>query len=420
MHMRLCSLGALAIAFFLIATLSCGKDESTNHADEIKERLEKLRSVPYTAVTSELAQEQLAGVTFFDRDRAWPGYNLYCSRIEPEAFLFDMDGNIVNRWFYEQERFRFWNYAILFANGDLVVLNKFLYIFKIDWNSNLVWEHPIPVHHDVTLADDGTLYVIELDTEKYRDLIVRFSRIVHLTAEGELIDSWSTYDRLDHIKQTLDTRSFLDTVLDSMFAHGISPDTVSSVDGRIDKAKVSTNKEIFDYFHINTVSVLPDTPLGRKDPRFAAGHFLICLRNVNQIAVLDWDSGDILWSWGEGELEWPHHPTMLESGNILLFDNGVLQGRSRVVEINPLTLEIEWDYVGDPPESFYSRTRGSAQRLPNGNTLICESNEGRAFEVTAEGEVVWEWYNPLLEDGRRVQVYRVLRYPPEMVEPLLK
>jgi hypothetical protein len=141
---------------------------------------------------------------------------------------------------------------------------------------------------------------------------------------------------------------------------------------------------------------------------------------VNQIAVLKKGTMEILWVWGEGELELPHNPTMLENGNILIFDNGTARKYSRVIELNPLTEAIEWQYTGDPLESFFSSTRGSAQRLPNGNTLICESNDGRVFEITTEGEIVWEWYNPSLVDEHRVQVYRMLRYPPEMFDPLLK
>ena len=376
--------------------------------------------MPYTATTDEEVPEDVAGVTIFDRDRVWPGYNFYTARITPEAFLLDMNGNVVNRWSYEQDRFRYWDYAILLQGGDIIATNKFWYIFRLDWNSNLVWEQKRPAHHDIAQAEDGTLYVIELNTEMHRGLSVRFSRIAHLTAEGEEIDIWSTHDHLEYLKQVMDTRSFLDTVLDSMIANGISPDTAGAVHGKLDKARIAKNKELFDYFHLNTVSILPDTPVGREDSRFAEGNLLICFRNVNQIAILDWDTGDILWSWGEGELEWPHHPTLLANGNILIFDNGAVRGYSRVIELEPLNESIEWEFRGEPAESFFSSTRGSSQRFPNGNTLICESNNGRAFEVTPDGDIVWEWYNPMMDKGRRVQVYRMLRYPSAIVEPLLE
>ena len=61
----------------------------------------------------------------------------------------------------------------------------------------------------------------------------------------------------------------------------------------------------------------------------------------------------------------------------------------------------------------------SAERLPNGNTLITESDKGRAFEVTHAGEVVWEFWNPVILDGKRARIYRLVRHTPERVAALL-
>ena len=46
------------------------------------------------------------------------------------------------------------------------------------------------------------------------------------------------------------------------------------------------------------------------------------------------------------------------------------------------------------PPAFFSPYMGSVQRLWNGNTLICESAFGRLFEVTPDGDVVWEFVIP--------------------------
>ena len=138
MHVRLRIVRTLAVALALGTMLSCGKDDAAGRSDDIAARLEKLRAVPYTSVTSEEVSPDTVGVMFYDRDRAWKGYNLYCSRIEPEAFLIDMEGNVVNRWYYKQDRLKFWNYALLLENGNIIVLNKFWYVFMLDWNSNLV------------------------------------------------------------------------------------------------------------------------------------------------------------------------------------------------------------------------------------------------------------------------------------------
>jgi hypothetical protein len=290
---------------------------------------------------------------------------------------------------------------------------------RLNWDSVVLWKERRPVHHEVCRLPDGSFYFVGRKMETYRDLLIKFPVIIRVDENGKEVERWSAYDHIDDIKRAFDTRSFIDTILDKLEAEGQSTAVAETLDARSLQIE-EMNIEVYDYLHMNTVGLLPDTPAGRKDPRFAAGNLIVCMRNVNQIAVLEAETKDILWVWGEGELEWPHHPNMIDSGNILIFDNGVRRGYTRVIEVNPLTGAIEWQYIGDPPESFYSETRGSAQRLPNGNTLICESDRSRVFEVTRDGEIVWQWHNPDLVEGHRVQVYRMLRYPPEMVEAFLK
>jgi hypothetical protein len=53
-----------------------------------------------------------------------------------------------------------------------------------------------------------------------------------------------------------------------------------------------------------------------------------------------------------------------------------------------------WEYRGTPQTPLASWTCGTAHRLPNGNTLITESDNGHAVEVTHDGRVAWEFYNP--------------------------
>jgi hypothetical protein len=175
----------------------------------------------------------------------------------------------------------------------------------------------------------------------------------------------------------------------------------------------------YDYYHLNTIEVLPDTLLGKKDKRFQKGNYLICLRNADLILILDKESKQVVWSWGPGILDWPHMPTMLRNGNILIFDNGTHRKYSRIVEINPLDKHIVWEYKANPPNKFFTEYKGSIQRLPNGNTLICESEKGHVFEVDSHGHIVWEFLNPEIKNGNRKQIYRMMRLPPKKVEACL-
>lgn len=84
-----------------------------------------------------------------------------------------------------------------------------------------------------------------------------------------------------------------------------------------------------------------------------------------------------------------------------------------------MTLEIEWQYTAAeagfsvPTDSykFYSPYISSAQRLPNGNTLITEGSNGRLFEVTPEHELVWEYISPFTDSRNTNMVYRSYRVP---------
>ncbi|MFH1403496.1 MAG: arylsulfotransferase family protein, partial [Candidatus Altiarchaeota archaeon] len=98
--------------------------------------------------------------------------------------------------------------------------------------------------------------------------------------------------------------------------------------------------------------------------------------------------------------------------NIMVFDNGRHRCYSRVIELNPITREIVWEYTGTPRESFFTDVVGRAQPLPNGNVLVTEGMKGHVFEITRDKEVVWDYWLPYYdEEGNRYSIYRMRRYP---------
>jgi uncharacterized protein (UPF0248 family) len=151
----------------------------------------------------------------------------------------------------------------------------------------------------------------------------------------------------------------------------------------------------------------------------ANGDFLVSLRNINTVGIISKETGHFLWKWGPGQIWHQHHASFLDNGNILIFDNGSHSkgiDRSRVVEINPQNDEIVWEYTESPPVSFFSFHISSADRLSNGNTFICEGAYGRVFEVTRDGEIVWEFVNPFQCPDMKANyltnmVYRAHKYP---------
>jgi hypothetical protein len=431
--LALSTLAAAILVAIIVVVLLPGRDRpageqrsdrkaasAEEQASDLEARLERLRSLPYTSFTEGKVDPKRRRVVFHDPTRSYKGYNVYASRVGADVQLIDMDGRVVHRWSYPSRKLGTLKHAVVLENGDAVLLYAVRGLQRLDWNSHLLWSVEMNVHHEVTQLPDGSFLTIIDELTNHRGLPVLFPAIVHLSSDGEEIDRWSGYEHMDEMRQAFDQRSFLDTIIDSMLAHMDSASAYGKLMGPVHKGRAMLDeKRSLDYFHMNTVALLPDTPVGRQDGRFREGNLLVCFRNVNQIAVMDRHTKRFLWVWGEGVLEWPHQPTMLDNGNILIFDNGIDRKYSRVLELNPLTQEIEWQYVADPPESFYTPTRGSAQRFPNGNTLIAESNDGRVFEVTSTGEIVWEWLNPDIRRQRRSLLYRMMRLPPEMVEPFL-
>ena len=159
-----------------------------------------------------------------------------------------------------------------------------------------------------------------------------------------------------------------------------------------------------DALHANVVEWMRQPQLIGRHEIYGKNHVLVCIRNQDTLVLIDWDTRKLVWAWGQGELSGPHDATLLPSGNILVFDNGLGRNWSRVVEVNPVTREIVWEYQAPEKYSFYSATRGANQRLANGNTLITESDRGRVFEITPEGEIVWEFLNSNMTDKREPSV----------------
>jgi hypothetical protein len=125
------------------------------------------------------------------------------------------------------------------------------------------------------------------------------------------------------------------------------------------------------------------------------------MRSRQALALLDFEEERIVWA-SCGPFRYQHDPDPMDNGHVMVFDNrghvGV-GGPSRVIQYDPATEAIHWSYAGDEDTPLYSRLRSAQQVLPNGNLLITESGAGRILEVTRDGELVWEFRNPVDLDG---------------------
>ncbi len=362
--------------------------------------LEALRSLGYVGaypVKPEHAGK--VGVVRHDERRAFAGLNLYNTDPAPRAHLVDMQGGIVHTWAPRNETWP-WHFVEMLEGGDLLAISYQKFLMRLDWESNVVWARPIPAHHDVSVYE-GKIHVLSREFERLKhdgaEITVLSDKIAVLSSDGEILENVSLWPLLkDFIAPER-----MDELVRATVRGGAEP----------------VNDSIFDVFHANTVEVLDKT----YGPLLQRGNVLVAARALDLIAVVDIENEELVWSWGRGELEEPHMPTALENGNILIFDNGTRREYSRILELDPTTGNIVWEYRAHAPESFFTERGGSSQPLPNGNVLITESRNGRAFEVTRDGEIVWEYFNPdLFADGKRAWFYRLTRleeghFPPDFL-----
>lgn len=330
--------------------------------------------------------------TIWNKESAYQGYTLISLRFSTTAYLLDMNGRVVHQWdmpflkawpdpehIHSLARAKvFIAKAHVYPNGDLLALymgsgdTPYGYgMVKMDKDSNVLWTYDENTHHDFYLDQEGFIYVIvhELlknpgQAEHDFSNTVLTDYIVKLSPEGKEISRISILDAFKN--------SDFSSMLESL---------------------VRKRKHAWDYFHTNTVMKL-EPSIAKKFPMFKPNQILIAMRSLDAIAVIDPDTKKIIWAH-KGDWKWPHAATFLDNGHIMVLDNlwdtpNKLRA-SRVLEFDPSTKKITWQFPGR--DFFHMRTAifGRLQRLPNGNTLIAETMNARLLEVTSEGKVAWEY-----------------------------
>jgi hypothetical protein len=356
------------------------------------EVLARLRALGYLETVLEDPDRDRSGVVRYDRKKSSWGVNVYCSVGVPRAQFLDMKGRVVRSLALPDGGAGKDCLVEPIAPGRFLALTE-PYLAEVGEDGRVFWRSDRAHHHDFAVGAAGEIYTFSegqgLLAFGERELPVRTESIAVLSPQGAL-------------ERELE--------LLPLFAERISKERLEKLAALLDggRQKTAAYTQLGDVLHPNTIEVL-SRPLGKAEP----GDLLICLRELDLIAVIDPDGPRLVWSWGPGILDRPHHPSVLPNGNILLFDNGTHRSFSRVIELDPATEEIVWEYRAEPPAAFYSRARGSAQALPNGNVLVTESAKGHVFEITRAGEIVWDFWNPDFVRGqRRRQIYRLHRLAP--------
>ncbi|MDO7927651.1 aryl-sulfate sulfotransferase [Pseudomonas sp. KFB-139] len=366
------------------------------------------------------------GVTLYDPAKAYNQYVVF-SGADKQTHLIDMNGNEVKRWPHKGfpsaiidpqlvggERGRVLLQLSEKDPGKLGAAGNGLSnqsIGELDWNGQVVWQWgdkapggAAQQHHDQRRLSNGNTLVLANKVHKvagFKVPQVIDDVIYEVSPAGEVKWQWLASEHLKEFGFTAE------------------------------QLKLVHATDNPDYLHINNLSVVgPNKWFDAGDKRFHPDNLVVDSRNANFIAIIDKASGKVVWHLGPNlpaidrktALQVPrpvdqfvgqHDAHIIAAGlpgagNVLVFDNqgsagypsaplGLNSG-SRVLEIDPITRQVVWQYTAansrQPGWAFYSSFISSARRLPNGNTLIDEGMNGRFFQVTREGEIVWEYVSP--------------------------
>ncbi|MEM8957905.1 MAG: aryl-sulfate sulfotransferase [Pseudomonadota bacterium] len=337
---------------------------------------------PRTALPDQVTlKRRQTGRTAHDPARSAGGYTLFARQTgDGVVDMIDITGRTAHRW---QMPVRPGRDAVILPNGNLGyngshATSADLYpawdlwhggdFYEASPDGDIVWRHEdIYHHHDAQWLPNGNLlYTIAAPLPADRaarvtggdprkdgaDGIVQSDIVREVTRSGNVVWEWRIWDHIDPADLPI--------------------------------------HPIFDRRHWPMINGVSET----RD-----GLVLMSLRTTSGVIAVDKATGRIVWHAGPELVAQQHTPIEMPGGTILCFDNGNLRPGSsnpysRAVEFDPGTLQITWDYTDPTPISFFSPFMGSAERLWNGNTLICESAFGRLFEVTQGGDLVWEYVIP--------------------------
>ena len=377
------------------------------------------------------------GTTRLDPARAWPTFVLLTGGDEL-ARLIDLDGHTVHTW-HDVGGFTSTLLDPALVGGQrghvLVTLENASgsgvdlvpgragpqvskTIGELDWDGQVRWRFGAQApgglaqqHHDWARLPSGHTLVLS----NLRHPVAGFKRpevlddvFYEVDEAGAIVWRWVAGEHLDEL--------------------GFTPAELALI-RRSDNA---------DYLHVNNLKpVGPNHWFDSGDKRFAPDNLIFDSRNANVIAIVDRHSGHVVWTLGPDypaiprgaagrrvpravdQISGQHDAQIIPAGlpgagNLLVFDNQgeagyppvelPTTGGSRVLEIDPVSRQIVWQYTaedsGQPSWGFRSTHISAARRLPNGNTFIDEGQSGRLFQVARDGDIVWEYVNAYPRAGK--------------------
>lgn len=396
-----------------------------------------------------LAQEDTVGL-FVNEIEAYDGYTLLAPLFHNSTYLIDNNGEVVHSWTHELKPA---GATYLRPNGNLLrgslTVNPAVNfgglggtMQELDWDGNILWEfvysdNSHALHHDTALLPNGNLLMVAWEFHTVEEAIAMgrnpdllaggalwAEQIIEVRPTppegGEIVWEWHIWD---HLVQDFDT-------FKPNF--GVIRDHPELVNVNYSEAANA------DWLHFNAINYNAELDqIMVSSPGFSElwiiDHSTTTEEAAGHTGGNSGKGGDLMYRWGnrrayqadpeDGQnffrLQFNHDTHWIEPGlpgetNIMVFENGHNRVASKVHELIPPWEESAGEYLRDPdgayspaipvwnyeqPGSFYSVIASGQQRMPNGNTLIVETDTGRIFEVTAAGEIVWLYINPVTTSG---------------------
>ena len=425
-----------------------------------------LLSLVFFISLSHLFAQQTIGL-FTNTTESFDGYTLFGPKNSTETYLINNCGEKVHSW---SSQYVPGGSIYLLENGTLLRTAKTAggpggigLVEMIDWNSTIIWSHSVDSthgrqHHDVELLPNGNILLIVRDIRTQAEVIQAGSLTTQASVNSEqiieiqpdLVNGGATvvweWKAWEHLIQDADS---------TKDDYGV----VSDHPNRVDINFLDHNSS--DWLHMNGVDYneeFDQIMLSVRDfsEFWIIDHSTTLAESADSVGGTFGQGGDILYRWGnpqaynqgtpgDQKLFLQHHThwipeNLLGAGKILMFNNraGTPQTQNYST-VNTVELPVDtngfytynggafgpanfdWTYQAPNPSNFFSEVFSGAQRLPNGNTLICEGVPGKFFEIDTNQNIVWEYVNPVNNLGPQAQdssiinnqAFRCTRYAPD-------
>ncbi len=418
-----------------------------------------------------LSQNQTVGL-FTNDNQAYKGYTLFSPN--SNTYLIDNCGKLINSW---NSNYNAGSSVYLLENGSLLracrIQNPIFSsggsggrIEKTDWYGNLEWSYNFSdslfhQHHDIAPMKNGNILVLcweykslaesitagrdpnsMIDNELWSTYILEVEPIGYDSIN--IIWEWHLWDHLiqdyDSTKQNFGVISQNPQLLDINYFFGNGKNDwlhCNSIDYNEDLDQIVIGSRALSELYIidhSTSTIEASSSLGGNFNK--GGDFLYRWGNPQAYDAINDDQK----LFGQHDVQWIDNG-LLDEGKLLIFNNGKQRGYSSVEIVNPAVdsignyiidslnmfqpLNADWIYTSTPPQNFYSSYISGAQRLANGNTLICDGAHGNFFEIDNLNNIVWRYINPVLntyilsqgdpipitQNGLGNAVFRCTKYP---------